>query len=96
MLQHQFRESTYGRLPFLMFVGRWFLGLVLVSVLSSVLSFAAPAAKFHPNIILITLDTTRADRMDFLGSRRGLTPNLDVLAREGLLAKLRRWQKEME
>src|SRR5271167_4071861 len=35
-----------------------------------------------PNIILITLDTTRADRMDFLGSKRGLTPNLDLLARD--------------
>jgi len=35
-----------------------------------------------PNIILITLDTTRADRMDFLGSKRGLTPNLDLLAHD--------------
>ena len=33
-----------------------------------------------PNIVLITLDTTRADRMGFLGSTRGLTPNLDQLA----------------
>src|SRR5437016_3125127 len=36
----------------------------------------------YPNIILITLDTSRADRFDFLGSKRGLTPNLDVLARD--------------
>ena len=42
---------------------------------------AGPAPK-APNIILITLDTTRADRMGFLGSQRGLTPNLDALARE--------------
>ena len=34
-----------------------------------------------PNIILVTLDTTRADRMGFLGSTRGLTPNLDALAK---------------
>ena len=34
------------------------------------------------NIILITLDTTRADRMGFLGSHFGLTPNLDGIARE--------------
>ena len=39
-------------------------------------------ASRAPNIILITLDTTRADRMGFLGSHRGLTPNLDALARE--------------
>jgi arylsulfatase A-like enzyme/Tfp pilus assembly protein PilF len=32
------------------------------------------------SLILITLDTTRADRMGFLGSKRGLTPNLDALA----------------
>ncbi len=34
----------------------------------------------HPNVILVTLDTTRADRMGFLGSQRALTPNLDALA----------------
>jgi arylsulfatase A-like enzyme/Flp pilus assembly protein TadD len=38
----------------------------------------------HPNIILITLDTTRADRMGFLGSKRGLTPNLDAMAHQGV------------
>src|SRR5512144_818283 len=42
-----------------------------------------PAA--YPNVILITLDTTRADRMDFLGSTRGLTPNLDILAKDGVV-----------
>jgi arylsulfatase A-like enzyme/tetratricopeptide (TPR) repeat protein len=39
----------------------------------------------HPNIVLITLDTTRADRMGFLGSERGLTPNLDALARQAIV-----------
>ena len=39
-----------------------------------------PSASVRPNIVLITLDTTRADRMGFLGSERGLTPNLDALA----------------
>src|ERR1700677_4926737 len=38
-----------------------------------------------PNIILITVDTTRADRMGFLGSERGLTPNLDELARQSVV-----------
>ena len=42
-------------------------------------------AVARPNIILITLDTTRADRMGFLGSRRGLTPNLDAMARQGVV-----------
>jgi choline-sulfatase len=35
-----------------------------------------------PNILLLTLDTKRADRMGFLGSKLGLTPNLDALALE--------------
>jgi choline-sulfatase len=43
----------------------------------SLASFAKPV-----NIILITLDTTRADRMGFLGSKRGLTPNLDSMAQQ--------------
>lgn len=42
----------------------------------------APKKAAYPNVILITLDTTRADRMGFLGSKRGLTPNLDCLARD--------------
>jgi arylsulfatase A-like enzyme/Flp pilus assembly protein TadD len=43
---------------------------------------ALAAAAAPPNVILITLDTVRADRMGFLGSKRGLTPNLDTLARQ--------------
>jgi arylsulfatase A-like enzyme/Flp pilus assembly protein TadD len=39
----------------------------------------------YPNIIVITLDTTRADRMGFLGSKRGLTPNLDTMAQQGVV-----------
>ena len=42
----------------------------------------APASTTRPNVIIITLDTTRADRMGFLGSKLGLTPNLDALAKQ--------------
>ena len=38
-------------------------------------------AQGRPNVLLITLDTVRADRMGFLGSTRGLTPELDAFAR---------------
>ena len=48
------------------------------------------ASSDHPNIILVTLDTTRADRMDFLGSKRGLTPNLDIFARDSAAMLLRK------
>src|SRR5258707_1666427 len=38
-----------------------------------------------PNIVFITVDTTRADRMGFLGNTHGLTPNLDAVARQGVV-----------
>src|SRR3954464_14708638 len=41
------------------------------------------AGADRPNVVLVTLDTTRADRMGFLGSTRGLTPSLDALAAQG-------------
>lgn len=42
----------------------------------------------QPNLVLITIDTVRADRMGFLGSKRGLTPNLDALARDAVVFRL--------
>jgi len=44
-----------------------------------------PHAQSKPNVLLVTLDTTRADRMGFLGSARGLTPALDAFARESIV-----------
>ena len=55
--------------------------LCFVCLVASAL--AAPVSR--PNIILITLDTTRADHMGFLGSTSGLTPNLDALAKESAI-----------
>src|SRR5271163_339175 len=46
---------------------------------------ASALAAAPPNVIVITLDTTRADRMGFLGSILGLTPNLDALASESAI-----------
>lgn len=43
------------------------------------------AAAQQPNVILITLDTVRADRMGFLGAKYGLTPQLDALASQGVV-----------
>ena len=59
--------------------------LLFVAALTASALAAAQAASSNlrsPDIILITLDTTRADRMGFLGSPRGLTPNLDALAKQ--------------
>ena len=38
-----------------------------------------------PNIVLITLDTTRADRLGAYGYKLAVTPNIDRLASEGIL-----------
>src|ERR1700720_4295801 len=59
---------------------RQLLPLLICLTSSSLASLAAPC-----NVVLITLDTTRADRMGFLGSKLGLTPNLDALARESVV-----------
>jgi len=63
---------------------RWLL-CVLCLVASAMAAAPQPPKPQPPNVILITLDTTRADRMGFLGSERGLTPNLDTLARQSVV-----------
>jgi arylsulfatase A-like enzyme len=78
---------------------RGFVRLVIAAVAFTAAALAADAPKSqpatsgskasqpaaYPNIILITLDTTRADRMGFLGSQRGLTTNLDALAKQSVV-----------
>jgi arylsulfatase A-like enzyme/Tfp pilus assembly protein PilF len=65
---------------------RRFLLVLLLAQLAVAASIPKAATKpAPPNIILITLDTTRADRMGFLGSSRGLTPNLDILAKQSVV-----------
>lgn len=41
------------------------------------------AAK--PNVLIITVDTLRADRLGVYGDKDGLTPNIDALARDGVV-----------
>ena len=53
---------------------------VLFVLISQLLSAAT-----RPNIILITIGSTRADRMGFLGATAGITPNLDALARQSMV-----------
>src|SRR3981081_1304313 len=56
---------------------------VLLFFLVSGLRLCAHAEA--PNIVFIPVDTTRADRMGFLGNQHGLTPNLDLVARQGVV-----------
>lgn len=45
---------------------------------------AAAAKPTRPNIVLLTLDTTRADHLGSAGWAYAATPNLDALARRGV------------
>jgi arylsulfatase A-like enzyme len=70
-------------------VRRFFLIMLLAQCATAATSKTAHRGPVRsakpPNLILITLDTTRADRMGFLGSKRGLTPNLDALAQQSVI-----------
>jgi arylsulfatase A-like enzyme len=59
-------------------------GVSLICISISV-GFAFAAAASKPNLVLITLGSTRADRMGFLGAKSALTPNLNRLAGEGIV-----------
>jgi choline-sulfatase len=61
---------------------RIFLAILIVVLLPHPVAMRA-ATK--PNIVLITLGSTRADRMGFLGSKTKTTPNLDGLALQSMV-----------
>ncbi|HEX6309658.1 MAG TPA: sulfatase [Longimicrobiales bacterium] len=44
-----------------------------------------PAAEGQPNVVILVLDALRADHMSAYGYARTTTPNLDRIAREGVL-----------
>jgi len=61
--------------------------LALATVLTGVLTAAGlglVAQSSPPSVVLITLDTVRADRIGAYGYTKGATPTLDRLAREGV------------
>jgi choline-sulfatase len=62
-------------------LGSWF----LLSILTLCVLPVDSSAAAKPNIVLITLDSTRSDRMGFLGAHSGLTPNLDGIAHQGMV-----------
>jgi arylsulfatase A-like enzyme len=69
-----------GRLSALLFGFTFTFAFALAFTLPA---FAASASR--PNLILITLDSVRADRMGFLGAKPSLTPNLNQLAAESIV-----------
>ena len=58
-------------------------GAVVAAVLAPS-GCATRPAEARPNVLLVTLDTTRLDRLGCYGGRKELTPNLDALAADGV------------
>jgi len=68
--------------------GRGLVGLLLLLVAASAL-FAGCRATSEParprNVVLISIDTLRADHLGAYGYERTTSPNIDALAAEGVL-----------
>src|SRR5262245_12928519 len=60
----------------------WVSRFVFVPSLFSVAVFTQPSPP--PNVLLITVDTVRADRLGAYGYAKAATPVMDRLAREGV------------
>src|SRR5689334_13292421 len=59
--------------------------LVAAGVLVAVGVGACSHEQSHPNVILIVVDTLRADRLHCYGDPRATSPEIDDLAKEGTL-----------
>ena len=44
----------------------------------------AAVSREHPNVLLVTIDTLRADHLGSYGAASAMTPNLDALAKRGV------------
>src|SRR5579871_948599 len=62
---------------------------ILVSIVGLLVAGAALTFTLRPrpqlNLVLVTFDTTRADRIGCYGYEKGRTPALDALAEQGIL-----------
>src|SRR6266404_6040990 len=65
-----------------MLPSRWFLFLLIAGVLVS-LSVAATTPNPDTNVVVITIDTLRADHVGCYGYKQIRTPNIDALAADG-------------
>src|SRR4051812_33809366 len=66
---------------------KWGTGLVVAIVVLALLGWGIREYRRPPqwNVLLVTLDTTRADRIGCYGHAPALTPAMDELARRGAL-----------
>jgi arylsulfatase A-like enzyme len=58
--------------------------LALVMQLSALGCGSAPSSSPNPNVILITLDTTRADHLGVYGYERNISPQIDQFAQDAV------------
>jgi choline-sulfatase len=66
-------------------LGRFFQISIFACFLAS-LAVAAPAPRrLPPNVVLVTIDTVRADHISCYGAKEVQTPTIDALARDGIL-----------
>jgi arylsulfatase A-like enzyme/tetratricopeptide (TPR) repeat protein len=66
-------------------LGLWWLRMPAADAPAGVRRLWAGRDVAKPNVVLITLDTTRADHLGCYGYSPARTPNLDALARDGVL-----------
>ena len=93
----QRKEEKAGRISLWKLLQHASLGLMVVVALALLLpsalgkafkgdaSLREPATRARPNVLLIIMDTTRADRLSNYGYGRLTTPNLIKIAEEGIL-----------
>ncbi len=62
---------------------RWLAWFGIAGILSIPLG-CTPSPAGPPNLLLVSLDTLRADRLGVYGNADGLSPNLDAFAAEGV------------
>ena len=67
-------------------IGRFVRAALITSLVAGPLWWSCDTGPVErPNIILITMDTTRVDRLSCYGYGRPTTPNLDVLAKDSVV-----------
>jgi choline-sulfatase len=59
-------------------------GMVLLALMTAGCR-KSEAPTHRPNVLIITVDTLRADRLGVYGNTEGLTPNIDALAKDGVV-----------
>jgi arylsulfatase A-like enzyme/Flp pilus assembly protein TadD len=74
--------NRVGGVHLLRIVQPWAIGLAALVSLGGPASGGAPPPA-RPSLVLLTLDTTRADSIGCYGAARAATPNLDALAARG-------------